>query len=40
MDNTVTEIKNTLEETSSRIIEAEKCISELEDTMVEITKAE
>ena len=40
MDNTVTEIKNTLEETSSRIIEAEKCISEVEDTMVEITKAE
>ena len=40
MDNTVTEIKNTLEETSSRIIEAVKSISELEDTMVEITKAE
>lgn len=40
MDKTITEIKNTLKEASSRIIEAEKCISELEDMMVEIVKAE
>ena len=37
MNNTITEIKNTLEGTNSRIIEAEECIRELEDRMVEIT---
>ena len=37
MDNTISEIKNTLEGTSSRIAEAEQ-INELEDRMVEITE--
>ena len=37
MKNTITEIKNTLEGTNSRITEAEEWISELEDRMVEIT---
>ena len=37
MNNTITEIKNTLEGTNSRITEAEEWISELEDKMVEIT---
>ena len=37
MNNTITEIKNTLEGTNSRITEAEEWISELEDRMVEIT---
>ena len=36
-NNTITEIKNTLEWTNSRISEAEKWISELEDKMEEIT---
>ena len=36
-NNTVTEIKNTLEGINSRIAEAEEWISELEDKMVEIT---
>ena len=36
-DNTITEIKNTLERINSRISEAEEWISELEDKMVEIT---
>ena len=40
MNNTITEIKNTLEKTNSRITEAEEQISELEDRMVEITEAE
>ena len=35
-NNTITEIKNTLEGINSRISEAEKQISELEDKMVEI----
>ena len=35
-----TEIKNTLEETNSRITEAEDRISEVEDRMVEINEAE
>ena len=38
--NTITETKNTLEGINSRISEAEKQISELEDKMVEITSAE
>ena len=40
MNNTVTEIKNTLEGISSRITEAEEQISELEDKMVEVTAGE
>ena len=36
-NNTITEIKNTLEGIDSRISEAVKRISELEDKMVEIT---
>ena len=40
MNNITTEIKNTLEGINSRITEAEKRISELEDRMVEITAAE
>ena len=37
MKNTITEFKNTLEGTNSRITETEEWISELEDRMVEIT---
>ena len=37
MNNTITEIKNTLEGIISRICEAEEWISELKDKMVEIT---
>ena len=40
MNNVITEIKNTLEGTNSRIIEAEDRISEVEDRMVEINEAE
>ena len=40
MNNKITEIKNTLEGINSRITEAEEWISELEDTMVEITAME
>ena len=40
MNNAVTEIKSTLEGTNSRITEAEDRISEVEGTMVEISKAE
>ena len=40
MNNTITEIKNIFEGTNSRITEGEEQISELEDRMVEITKAE
>ena len=40
MNNTVTEIKSTLEGTSSRITEAEDRINEVEDRMVEINEAE
>ena len=36
-NNTITEIKNTLEGINSRISEAQKWISKLEDKMVEIT---
>ena len=36
-DNTITEVKNTLEGINSRIYEAEEWISELEDKMVEMT---
>ena len=37
MNNTITEMKNTLEGLNSRITEAEEQISELEGRMVEIT---
>ena len=40
MNNAITEIKNTLEGTNSRITEAEDRISEVEDRMVEIKEAE
>ena len=39
-NNAITEIKNTLEGTNSRITEAEDRISEVADTMVEINEAE
>ena len=40
MNNTINEIKNSLEGIISRITEAEKRISDLEDKIVEITTAE
>ena len=40
MNNAISEIKNTLEGTSSRITEAEDRISELEDRMVQINETE
>ena len=40
MNNAIAEIKNTLKGTNSRITEAEKWISELEDRTVEITVEE
>ena len=40
MNNAITEIKNTLEGTNSRITEAEDRISEVVDSMVEINEAE
>ena len=40
MNNTINEIKNTLEGNNSRITEAEEQISDLEDKIVEITTAE
>ena len=40
MNNTINEIKNTLEGTNSRIMEAEDRMSEVEDKMVEINEAE
>ena len=40
MNNAITEIKSPLEGTNSRIIEAEDRISEMEDRMVKIYKAE
>ena len=40
MNTAITEIKNTLEGTNSRITEAEDRISEVEDRMVEINEAE
>ena len=40
MNNTINEIKNSLEGISSRITEAEERISDLEDKRVEITTAE
>ena len=40
MNNAITETKNTLEGTNSRIMKAEDRISEVEDRMVEINEAE
>ena len=40
MNNTIIEIKNTLEGTNSRITEAEEQINELEYRMVKITAEE
>ena len=40
MNNTITGMKNTLEEINSRITEAEEWISDLEDRMVAFTAAE
>ena len=40
MNNAINEIKNTLEGTNSRIVEAEDRISEVEDRMVEINELE
>ena len=40
MNNSITEIKSTLEGTKRRINEAEDRISAVEDTMVEINEAE
>ena len=39
MNSTITEMKNTLEGTNSRVTEAEEWISDLEDRMVEFTAA-
>ena len=40
MNNTITEVKTTLEGINRRITEAEERISDLEDRMVEFTAAE
>ena len=40
MNDAITEIKNALEGTNSRINEADDKISEVEDRMVEINEAE
>ena len=40
MNNTITEMKTTLEGINSRIPEAEERISDLEDRMVEFTATE
>ena len=40
MNNAITEIKNSLEGTNSRITKAEDRMSEVEDRMVEINEAE
>ena len=40
MNNAISEIKNTLEGTNSRITEAEDRISKVEDRMVTINEAE
>ena len=40
MNNTINEIKNSLEGSNSRITEAEEWISDLEDKIVEITTTE
>ena len=40
MNNAINDIKNIMEGTNSRIMEAEDRISEVEDTMVEINETE
>ena len=40
MNNAINEIRNTLEATNSRILEAEDRISEIEDRMLEINESE
>ena len=40
MNNAKNEVKNTLDGTNSRIMEAEDRISEVEDRLVEINEAE
>ena len=40
MNNSINEIRNTLEGTNSKITETEDKISEVEDRMVEINEAE
>ena len=40
MNNAINEIKNTLEGTNSRIMEAEYRISEVQDKLVKINEAE
>ena len=40
MNNAINEIKNTLEGTNSRVMEAEDRISEVQDRMVEINETE
>ena len=40
MNNAINEIKNTLEGTNSKIMEAKDRISEVEDRMLEINKSE
>ena len=40
MNNAINEIRNTLEATNSRIMEAEDRINETEDRMVEINESE
>ena len=40
MSNAIIEIKNTLEGTNSRIMEAEDSVSEIEDRMLEINETE
>ena len=40
MNNAINDIKNTLEGTNSRIMEAEDRVSDIEDRMVEINETE
>ena len=40
MNNAISELKNTLEGTNSRIMQAEDRMSEVEDRMVEINESE
>ena len=40
MDNTISEMKNILEETNSRITRAEELMSQMEDRLMEITDTE
>ena len=40
LENTITEMKNTLERINRRLNGKEKCISDLEDRITEITQSE